>query len=43
MWEKICEWCAKVRVAASEVASTAVFLIFLYVVTRYEITHLLQR
>ena len=43
MWKKICEWCAKVRVVAVEIASTVVFLVFLYVATRYEIIHLLQK
>ena len=43
MWKKFSEWCAKVRVIAAEIASTVVFIVFLYVVTRYEITHLLGR
>jgi hypothetical protein len=43
MWKKFLEWCAKVRVVAAEVASTVVFIVFLYVVTRHEITHLLGK
>jgi len=43
MWKKFCGWCAKARVVAAEVASTLVFIVFLYVVTRYEITHLRQK
>jgi hypothetical protein len=37
------EFCTKARVVAAEVASTAVFIVFLYVAARYEIAHLLQR
>jgi hypothetical protein len=40
---RFCEFCTKVRVVGAEVASTVVFLVFLYVATRYEITHLLSR
>lgn len=43
MWERFSEWCAKARVVAAEIASTVVFIVFLYAVTRYEITHLLQK
>ena len=37
------EWCTKLRVVGAEVVSTAVFLVFLYSVARYEILHLLAR
>jgi hypothetical protein len=43
MWKKFFEWCAKARVVAAEVASTVVFIVFLYEVARYEITLLLQK
>ena len=41
--KRFCEFCMKGRVVGAEVASTVVFLIFLYVAARYEITHLLSR
>jgi hypothetical protein len=37
------EFCTKTRVIAAEIVSTVVFLVFLYVAARYEITHLLGR
>jgi hypothetical protein len=33
----------KIRMYGAEIASTAVFLVFLYVAARYEITHLLAK
>jgi len=33
----------KIRLYGAEIASTAVFLVFLYVAARYEIAHLLAR
>ena len=41
--KRFCEFCTKARVVAAEVASTVVFLVFLYVAARYEIAHLLSR
>jgi hypothetical protein len=41
--KQFCEFCTKARVIGAEIASTIVFLVFLYVVARYEIIHLLQR
>jgi hypothetical protein len=40
--KQFCELCTKVRIVAAEIVSTGVFLVFLYVAARYEITHLLQ-
>jgi hypothetical protein len=33
----------KIRLYGAEIASTAVFVVFLYVAARYEIVHLLAR
>jgi hypothetical protein len=41
--KRFCEFCTKMRVVGAEVASTVVFLVFLYVAAKYEITHLLQK
>jgi len=41
--KRFCEFCTNVRVVGAEIASTIVFLVFLYVAARYEITHLLQK
>ena len=41
--KRFCDICTKARVIGAEVASSAVFLVFLYVAARYEITHLLSR
>jgi len=41
--ERISRLCTKVKVAGVEVASTTTFIVFLYVVARYEITHLLAK
>ena len=41
--KKFSELCAKARIVAAEVVSTAVFFVFLYVAARYEITHLLSK
>jgi len=39
---RITQFCTRVKVVVVEVASTVVFLVFLYVVVRYEITQLLR-
>ena len=41
--KQFCAFCTKARVVGAEVASTIVFLVFLYVAARYEIIQLLQR
>ena len=41
--KRFCEFCTKIRIVGAEIASTAVFLAFLYVAARYEITHLLRK
>lgn len=41
--KRFCDFCTKTRVVLAEVASTAVFLVFLYSAARYEITHLLGK
>ena len=37
--KKFQEFCAKVKVIAAEIASTAFFLLLLYVALKYEIVH----
>ena len=41
--QRFCEICARVRIVATEIVSTVVFLVFLYVAAHYEITQLLGR
>jgi hypothetical protein len=41
--ERLSELCTKIKVAGAEVASTTIFIVALYRVARYEITHLLAR
>jgi hypothetical protein len=39
---RFCQFCTKVKVIGAEIASTAVFLVLLYVAAKYEIAHLLK-